>query len=156
MGFDLRGLSPDNPQEIQRPVIDWDDEPTSQEQTEYFKILEAYRKAVPGDYFRNNVWWWRPLWQCIGSSCDDILSEDDITGGYFNDGHTISKEQAVAIAERMKSLIENGTINDYKLEYDKSFTALPEDDFMKNYSFTVDNLQEFIRFCEGSGGFEIW
>ena len=120
MGFDLNGLSPDNPQDVQKPVIDWDSEPTSQEQEEYFRNLEAYEKAVPGHYFRNNVWWWRPLWQCIGSACDDILSEDDITGGYYNDGYKISKEQAVGIAERMKSLIDNDTIKDYKLEYDKS------------------------------------
>ena len=156
MGFDLNGLSPDNPQDVQKPVIDWDDGPTRQEQEEYFRNLEAYEKAVPGHYFRNNVWWWRPLWQCIGSSCDDILSEDDITGGYYNDGYKISKEQAVGIAERMKSLIDNGTIKDYKLEYDKSLKELPEDDFMRNYSFTVENLQEFICFCESSGGFEIW
>ena len=156
MGFDLSGLSPDNPQDVQKPVIDWDSEPTSQEQEEYFRNLEAYEKAVPGHYFRNNVWWWRPLWQCIGSSCDDILSEDDITGGYYNDGYKISKEQAVGIAERMKSLIDNGTIEDYKLEYDKSLKELPEDDFMQSYSFTVENLQKFIRFCESSGGFEIW
>tara|TARA_R100001530_G_scaffold23497_4_gene19179 strand:+ start:1477 stop:1947 length:471 start_codon:yes stop_codon:yes gene_type:complete len=156
MGFDLSGLSPDNPQDVQKPVIDWDSEPTSQEQEEYFRNLEAYEKAVPGHYFRNNVWWWRPLWQCIGSSCDDILSEDDITGGYYNDGYKISKEQAVGIAERMKSLIDNDTIKDYKLEYDKSINELPEDDFMRSYGFTVENLQKFIRFCESSGGFEIW
>jgi len=116
MGFDLSGLSPDNPQDVQKPVIDWDSEPTSQEQEEYFRNLEAYEKAVPGHYFRNNVWWWRPLWQCIGSSCDDILSEDDITGGYYNDGYKISKEQAVGIAERMKSLIDNGTIETFNLD----------------------------------------
>ena len=168
MGFDLYGINPTVNKEypprynqIMKEYgkdgwIDWTKNVPEDVKEEYFELKNQFEEDNPGDYFRNNVWWWRPLWQCIGSSCDDILSEDDITGGYFNDGHTISKEQAVAIAERMKSLIENGTINDYKLEYDKSSTALPEDDFMKNYSFTVDNLQEFIRFCEGSGGFEIW
>jgi len=56
----------------------------------------------------------------------------------------------------MKSLIDNDTIKDYKLEYDKSINELPEDDFMRSYGFTVENLQKFIRFCESSGGFEIW
>ena len=30
-------------------------------------------KTDSGDYFRANVWWWRPLWECVAYYCDDIL-----------------------------------------------------------------------------------
>ena len=36
-------------------------------------------KSEKGDYFRNNCWWWRPLWDFV---CDnvDVITDDDASG----------------------------------------------------------------------------
>ena len=31
-----------------------------------------------GEYFRNNVWWWRPLWNYVSVECSDIITKKDI------------------------------------------------------------------------------
>ena len=33
--------------------------------------------------------------------------------------------------------------------------SLPEDDFNKNYPFSVENVEEFVKFVKESGGFQI-
>ena len=99
MGYDLYGLSPHNPKEIKKPESpDWKTA-TKDEQDSFFRALNKYEDEVPGHYFRNNVWWWRPLWHFVTVTCDNILTEKDMEQGSFNDGHKISKTKAVKIAK---------------------------------------------------------
>ena len=35
-------------------------------------------KGEKGDYFRNNVWWWRPLWQYCASSAPELIDEEHL------------------------------------------------------------------------------
>ena len=77
MGFDLYGLNPINTTNVQKPIIDWTANPSDEERDRYFKEMETYEKAVPGDYFRNNVWYWQPLWKYICMICDDILTNEE-------------------------------------------------------------------------------
>lgn len=69
-----------------------------------------------GEYFRNNVWWWGPLWRYVAHTCSDLLSDEDLTAGSFNDGHVIDEEQAEAIATRLYALLESGEVTRYRLE----------------------------------------
>ena len=55
------------------------------------QIWDNWDDDNPGRYFRNNVWFWRPLWQFVCASCDNVLTEKDMDRGSFNDGHKISK-----------------------------------------------------------------
>ena len=32
-------------------------------------------KEEKGEYFRNNVWWWRPLWDFV-AQIDELYSEE--------------------------------------------------------------------------------
>ena len=60
MGFDLNGLNPKNI-EIEKPKRPTDVYKLSdKEQEKYFKKQNKYLEQS-GTYFRNNVWWWRPL-----------------------------------------------------------------------------------------------
>ena len=87
MGFDLYGLNPVNNSNRRKPNIDWDLDHSEEETEEYFKLQNEFNNKVPGSYFRNNVWWWRPLWDCICNICSDILSDKDMTKGEYNEGH---------------------------------------------------------------------
>ena len=125
MGFDLYGMSPtvnkEYPtryNEIMKEYgsddgwIDWSKNIPDDVKKEYFKLKDEYEVNNPGDYFRNNVWWWRPLWHFVCASCDDILTEKDISGGSYNDGHRISKTKATRIGKRLSKLIADGTVDE--------------------------------------------
>ena len=73
-----------------------------------------------GSYFRANVWWWRPIWNFCETECDDILTDKDIEGGHYNNGHTISKTKSIRIAKRIYKLIDKGYIKELDDSYKKA------------------------------------
>ena len=107
------------------------------------------------DYFRNNVWWWRPLWKFVVDSCSDILTDHDAHSGQFNDGHVISEFKAVAIATRLLQMKEDGDIDKYVAEYKARVNKTAEDDWDRSYTLDSENIELFANFCMHSGGFEI-
>ena len=196
MGFDLSGVNPKmnmKPEELpvyskyndmnfkdKWEVLDKDEKLKDQ----YWKEYDEYRDANPGVYFRNNVWWWRPLWQFVCERFDDILTEQDMERGCYNDGHEITEDKAMKIGVELTAMLEDGTIQAYNDQYEAEMKALPQvdcfvcdnnnrghkkkkeckscnqtglkDDWAKSYPFDVENVREFAQFCLESGGFEIW
>ena len=120
MGFDCYGL---NPQMNEEPhpriheiletygkngMLDWSSPIPKDVTEEYFKLTDERDEANPGSYFRNNVWWWRPLWSFVCEHCHDILTEKDMNGGCYNDSHVISRRKAEAIAQRLEEVMYGG------------------------------------------------
>lgn len=99
MGFDLYGQHPSS---CSIPEPDWNGDHTEVEANEYWKLLDA----IPGAYFRASVWSWRPLWNYVSGVCKDILNDDDINSGCYNDGHLIGKDKALRIARALKNEIK--------------------------------------------------
>ena len=117
MGFDLHGLNPKRntakPEILTEYKTDegWTDFVKLEEQglkDKYFKEDDKWEDENPGHYFRNNVWWWRPLWEFICHTCDDILTEQEKEAGSYNDGKEISESKANVIASRLQLYIDNG------------------------------------------------
>jgi hypothetical protein len=104
----------------------------------------------PGIYFRNNVWWWRPLWDYVYSLCDDFISEERYEGGHSNSGEHFTSKEAEQIADKLFEEIDNGNTEAYAKLYE-----IKTEDEEYNYPFSVVNVREFAQFCEDSGGFEI-
>ena len=73
-----------------------------------FDLYGVSPKNKNGEYFRNNVWWWRPLWQYVSVECSDLLTDKDIEAGGYNDNHKIKARQAEKIADRLLGLCERG------------------------------------------------
>jgi len=176
MGFDLYGVNPDGgiktfPEDFKnKKAMD-----------EYFK----WQQETEGAYFRNNVWWWRPLWTYVAKVCHDILNEEDIENGFSNSGHLIDKDKSERVGLRLLHLYEQGKSKEYEVAYMKELNELPlikcdlckgtgvrKDMKVNNgcnkcsgkgkvqqwqtmYPFEADNVKEFSRFCLKSGGFEI-
>tara|TARA_Y100000034_G_C6675309_1_gene296658 strand:+ start:46 stop:555 length:510 start_codon:yes stop_codon:yes gene_type:complete len=168
MGFDLHGLSPqgDTPQPVwtkKDPFIkvkgtehQYEVDPQIKEEyDDYMRTKIDWQDKNEGAYFRNNVWYWRPLWNFVSKACNDILTDKDIESGYMNDGHRISKTKAKRIASRLRKYLRDGYVDSYESWYARSLSKLPEDDWNKNYPFSIQNIRDFERFCEKSGGFEI-
>ena len=166
MGFDLHGMNPDTnePQPIWSKgdpfIADGDativNPQIKEEYDDFCKSKWEWQEANDGAYFRNNVWWWRPLWSFVCSICDNILTEKDMEKGGWNDGHKISKTKSKKIASRIRSHIKDGQVKDYESYYTKKIAQLDDKDWNKHYPFSIDNVKQFERFCEHSGGFEIW
>jgi hypothetical protein len=153
MGFDLFGLKPqsDRPEPPQPSMKTgkWTDADVKQ-----WEVYEEWRIEA-GGYFRNNVWWWHPLWDFACDVCDDILTETDRTEGHGNGGHKISKKKAEAIAGRLYSLLGNGQVEEYEKRYKERLNNLNEKDWNRDYPFHKKNVKAFADFCAKGGGFEI-
>ena len=153
MGFDVYGLKPtinkDKPDILDKYQDEngwakWDIMDDGDRDI-YFKAQDKYHSDNPGIYFRSNVWWWRTLWDYTCEVCWEILSEDDINGGQWNDGHKISKTKTIKMAKVMKEAETNGFLNEFE-------SHVPEN---TNYPFNVEFAIEFRKFLEQSGGIEI-
>jgi len=126
MGFDVSGLNPTvnkvYPTEYWNIMnkygkngwLDWSMNIPENVKDEYFKLKDQYQINNPGDYFRNNVWWWRPLWDFVCNNCDDFLTEKDMEKGYYNGGKKISKTKSLKIAKRLSELIADGTVDTFE------------------------------------------
>tara|TARA_R100000005_G_C4983963_1_gene192810 strand:- start:20 stop:661 length:642 start_codon:yes stop_codon:yes gene_type:complete len=124
MGFDIYGMNPQHNKEY--PVrydeimkkygtgdgwLDWSKDIPQDIKDEYYELTDKYNKDNPGEYFRNNVWFWRPLWDFVCNTCDDFLTDKDITGGHSNDGHRISATKANRIAKRLNKHLKSGVVD---------------------------------------------
>ena len=184
MGFDVYGMNPVmreideskyalynkyNPMEFSDRMEIFEDEEGLQDK--FYTEMRTREEENPGIYFRNNVWWWRPLWNYVCNECDDMLGEDDCNAGNHNDGHHITEEQASAIAKRLFELIESGDTKGYEDFHKRKADEADADNeryiadggkkygdgwnWADSYPFNVDNVRNFATFCAESGGFEI-
>ena len=115
-------------------------------------------KTENGDYFRANVWYWRPLWKCVHHFCEDILSEEQILRGTYNDGYEYDETTALEISDRLENALKNGDLHKFKKGRELFISELEDEEEKKwynSYKFDVDFVMEFAKFCEQSGGFSI-
>ena len=208
MGFDLYGENPkvvkgfsDKKSERYEELasMSYSDREKQGFNDEYWELQSEWENNNPGNYFRNNVWWWRPLWTFTCDHCADFLTEDDMNGGCYNDSYIITEDKAVAIAERLyealkepetqeyldnhmkvmeKAKKHNEMIEQEKKALDEIAVAItgdkdvapidyPKDlkkkfdelmkkrDWASSYPINRENIENFARFAEQSGGFSI-
>jgi len=138
-----------------------------------------------GSYFRNNVWWWRSLWNFTCQACQDFLTVKDMKAGGSNDNMLITKPKAKKMANRLNELLRNGDVVRWKEKYYNEMKKLPLEKckhckgtgtrrdgekpmrcnacsgygktkhWGTHYPFSVSNVKEFAEFVEHSGGFRI-
>ena len=81
MGFDLSGVNPKINKDISTykhynegdEIWKSDDE---EKRKKFYEDMDKYHNDNPGVYFRNNVWWWRPLWDFVCMQCDDFMTDE--------------------------------------------------------------------------------
>ena len=140
-------------------------------------------KSEKGDYFRNNVWWWRPLWQYCASSAPELIDEETFSSGSHNDGAGLNAYDATKLGIKLLALIEDGSCTAYKEGRELWLESLEDEvcencngnnrgnfkkkdchackckgtreNWMKHYPFDEENVKEFAEFCIDSGGFKI-
>lgn len=137
MGYDLYGLNPRNP---------------------------------AGEYFRSNIWTWPMFHSLIAET--QVLGEEALEAICFNDAYEITNSEAIAIGMAINDII-NGT-------EDEAVYAAINPSEAANMMANVGNelaamlsgqgvkvergsdefvnkpyIEEFIKFCLASGGFEV-
>lgn len=87
-----------------------------------------------GKYFRNNIWWWRPLADMCLVMAPDICAP--CTHWQSNDGDGLDADGAKALADVLEQRLKDGTVARYIAERDAYLEALPD---------------EACQLCNGSG-----
>jgi len=196
MGMDVYGLDPKqndiNPDEykvyLEYSAMEFEDkwkalDKDKELKSKYWEEEDLYQNANPGNYFRNNVWWWRPLWDYVCKHSEDILTEKDMNGCTDNSGYRIDADKALRIGIRLHTHVLDGTAQEWKEGYDKEVAELPKEpcfrcngdnrgnnkkkefnscdktgereNWAASYPFDVENVKAFAKFCVESGGFEV-
>lgn len=70
-------------------------------------VIGERPKSAKGKYFRNNWWFWRPLWFLTCKVCDGILVDEEKEAGHWNNGWLITKQKAARIADRLEQLLDD-------------------------------------------------
>ena len=86
--------------------------------------------APKGEYFRNNVWWWRPLAEYIGFAAPDLHEKvgDDGGGWEVNDGEGLNAEDSLTLAKKLRSDLKSGKTKEYEQGYQRLLDELPQEE----------------------------
>ena len=150
---------------------------------QYYTELQEYETVNVGHYFRNNCWWWRPLWNYCHNLAPDLIDEELFEDGHSNSGAGLDDKKAKKLGQLLLQEINNGNTIRYQAEYQQWIDDLPDDicshcngnnrgnnkmkdcrvcggegktkNWNKSYPFDIDNVREFAEFCLQSGGFRI-
>jgi len=106
-----------------------------------FSLIGLKAQNKTGEYFQNNIWWWRPLAEFVLDVYDDFLKIEEKKYWQSNDAQKISAKTAISIADRLDSLIKSGTVKRYADKYNEEQNAEPDID---------------CWICNGTGNREGW
>jgi len=97
--------------------------------------MDVYGKNATderGEYFRNNVWWWRPLWDY----CEQVYPPCREIDGHSNSGAGFDVEGAHALRDALIKEISSGRTYEYEKERQEFLDSIPD---------------ETCTLCEGMG-----
>jgi len=82
-----------------------------------------------GNYFRANVWYWRPIHKFLADVSDEqglMLDVQERMAIGFNDGCFIPADKAIRIADKIKSMLENGEMDEIVNAHEAERKSLPQ------------------------------
>ena len=90
--------------------------------------MDVYGKkpsSEKGKYFRNNVWWWRPLW----NYCCDISPSlaGKVKKGHFNDGDGLDAKKSKMLAIILQEEIDSGRTAKFEKKYTAELKSIPDE-----------------------------
>ena len=120
MGFDLYGIEPKEnmkePAILKKNIFKMR---SDKQKEKYWNARDLYNEKNPGIYFRNNVWWWRPLWDYVCEVCYQVMTDEDVQAGQYNDGVDISKETSIKMYKILETLLDAGEVKKKEEAYKK-------------------------------------
>ena len=164
MGMDVYGNNPKQHKELgEYPVynkykdmnfkVKWEALKDKKLEDKYFDEMGQYEDDNPGYYFRNNVWWWRPLWDfchAVSDAVDDELHHS----GHTNDGSGLNAEDSIKLAIDLDTAVLNGAAKEWVGRFNKEEKKNQSMEY-NTYPFSEDNVLRFAKFLTECGGFKI-
>lgn len=90
--------------------------------------------AEVGKYFRNNVWWWRPLADYVINIYPSIAA--GCTEWHSNSGDGLDAASSLALADALDADLASGVVDAYAVAYARDVEQLP---------------RETCNLCQGTG-----
>ena len=122
-----------------------------------------------GEYFRANVWSWRPIHALICDLCSDLLDEETLEGMAYNDGAGPTEQKTCTdMANRFEQWMEHhvdglaldipgaAVTEEGRFITDEELTENLDLKTKTPYEVEDDHLKEWIEFLRHCGGFEVW
>ena len=158
MGMDIYGVNPkikENTKTPERPENMFGEDKTKPQPNrkaidKYFEEKSKFEEENQGCYFRNNVWWWRPL----GNFIHDLIAKEDwATKKHLqalgdNSGFEWSEEEALIISNKLQEAVDNGTCK--KLEKKWKKEALISDKHNKQMDKKMKLLEKKVKLKTGN------
>lgn len=88
-------------------------------------VIGVNPKNEVGSYFRNNVWWWRPLADFIQEKYPDVYDNCELW--HSNDGDGLDGEDSALLASYIRADLANGTVAEYERNYNEWRASLPRE-----------------------------
>ena len=88
--------------------------------------MDVYGKAPTADvgrYFRNNVWWWHPLWDYVETVAPHLTEG---VSGRYNDGDGLNAAAADRLAAILSAELDSGRATCYAAERDAAIATMPD------------------------------
>ena len=88
--------------------------------------MDVYGRAPiseTGAYFRNNIWWWRPLWNYCITQYPELTEE--VVDGQSNSGDGLDARNAYTLGVKLQEDIDSGVVAQYEKEYREYLASLP-------------------------------
>lgn len=111
-----------------------------------------------GNYFRSNVWYWRPLVELMFQADADLYNKVG-EGWHYNDGNGLDNaEDCKAMADALSTKRMNKVFDILK----ESSDNLADNEKCKHtnlsgsYPYDREHLDEWIDYLRKSDGFAIW
>lgn len=83
-------------------------------------------KNEKGQYFRANVWYWHPLWNCLEHLHPKLCGK--VEEAHSNSGDGLGAADSVTLSKLLKKDIESGVIEQYITDYYQYVNSLPLED----------------------------
>jgi DnaJ-class molecular chaperone len=81
-------------------------------------------KNEKGEYFRNNVWWWRPLWDYCLDFHPSVA--DKVKDGHSNSGDGLNAGDSKKLAAFIKKDLDSGKAQKYAQKREEELNSLPD------------------------------
>ena len=84
-------------------------------------------KSEKGEYFRNNVWYWRPLWDycCVVGS--EVITDAVAEGCCYNDGVGLGAKDSARLSEILFQELWEGRTADFEKRHNEWLASLPRE-----------------------------
>ena len=98
-------------------------------------VIGMNPKSEAGEYFRNNIWWWRRLAEYCLSQYPEII-KDDNDGWFTNSGYGLNATRSRKLGEALLEDLRKGVVQKAEKRYNEYIATLPASD---------------CTLCDGSG-----